>query len=1808
MGGRPGGEEINPCDTNSQALTCSCEDNTDCDVPGNCIDGVCTDCTGQEGCYCGVGGSCEMGLLCNDSGLCEYLCGNVNGPCCPADRSPNPCSEGLECVEDVCQMPPPCGGDGEACCDEGDTCAGTTLRCGVDNTCVACIGETGCACDAGACLDGRCEADVCVACDGELGCSCDEGDCQEGRCEADVCVACDGEPGCPCDNGVCVNALCGDDNICVACTGQEGCECAADGDCAAGLDCVTRVNGQVCEDCPGQISCRCNNGECDGNLTCEDNECAQPLNCPAGTQGCPCDNGSCEGTANCVDLNGDGETSCTLCLGSVGCYCNIGAICDAGGECENGYCVEVCDEAGCPCEGDDDCVAPFTCEAGNDGDVCTDCRGQIDCACTDDQTCEDDAICNEGVCIAFEAACELERSEGCLCGAADQECAVDFLCLDGACAACDNRGDLTGCPCPNGICNIGFYCDPDNNCVQGQDCDGDLGATCLGENRACVQADGQRDADCAECLANFIEVDGDCVACNADQESCPCINGVCDPNEGVYCGANDSCVAVSVSAQDCADQSRGYVESDGSNDAGCGDCLDNYREPEADEEPNVAGACVSCLGEVGCACDNNQCDGDAVCQDDECISFEESCGSVRGSGCDCNDVDVCAEGNLCIEGGCVSCEGRDDLAGCACIDGACDPTVQLFCNSGVCALADTCAGDQLAECDGLLRLCAETNGRDDARCTTCKPDISVTQGEICYPCNGDAVNCPCVNSACQSTGNDPNSLYCAVSDRCVTVTRTLEECTQRNRVYVSDGIQDASCGACVEGAVEVDGECRVCDVANPQHLGCSCQGVENCTNNALFCNIATGYTCSTISVTLEECAELGEGYDAANGTNDASCSGVCLDGYSRRGANNLCLNCQTEQPLDPNCDGCVNTVRGDDGQCRDKLSCADCEANQVCTPSGDLEVDDSCSSCQNGEEFDESSNSCVPCPCDTALFSTGEVLGTTIEGRCICEPADGYYIPDLDANSPDGFDPPIANNYVHIQSCDEDNDGWISQSAYGTHPLAGEQLVEDGVATTAQYNRCRINVITQVTLEPSVSPRAEGVNPDSYYRPATHTETIEDLWTKHGLTEDPTQAAKLVVMVEPDKIDRAYEVEVRTDNKLKLPNAQTELISITPSALNPFTKACGRETDFNLSGYSDDNDFIDRLKGVSDINTAGYDSEDNQKIDDLKLLMTDLNYYIELYHGSWEDCDNDDVRCTSPKSQLIEEVTPDQYTLIRPVTYRIIERNRPTQLVIPNEVSRIPFTVNGNELQSDAYNGWEECTVYGDTRTVFTSSQGVEIDLKLGNEFNNWRRDYTRPNGINGNTNAADSAEVMASDSFRTVLRHHSQFKCVEVLSTLDFQNNYDLNDKHAQDTVLYFGNPDSVSVDEDVSEQALLDNNIERYVRQTCWLSEQPNNNGVFVPSADGKPVDLSFECSPDTSAGSGKVQWAIMGYRDNNARKPVGDYNINPMIGYIRGCINECAASRGRFLRECAKYGIFNDNTEDKLVACTDDSDCRNAEDYTNMGEISPNRDGVTYEEKCGDNNYCWLKTTTSDTLIRMVNRRKDATAQCISDLFDEAELVNDGALGEDNEASLASALRAPYVCRGYDYNPDDALAFIPTSCQVSAVYNGVQRCGCADGYAGVDAAGNLDCSYGCPGAVPNDGTGFLLSTGDESRLDESAWFSQIIQNSNPNEDPEVLRYKKFIQPPEAYWMCLEPGGSGSEPLTSPEGTCSEDEECEIGGTCNIGTCTYPPADEYQLVFGGVPGVLTSDPARPFGYDCRDDDDCSGTDGTCTNSVCVY
>ncbi|MFH2004966.1 MAG: hypothetical protein ABI333_00135, partial [bacterium] len=293
-------------------------------------------------------------------------------------------------------------------------------------------------------------------------------------------------------------------------------------------------NGDVCSECEGD-------GDCPGNETCEDDTggvgyfvCeATTLGalgdaCTAGTE---CQSGFCNGDV-CSECEGDGDCpgneTCVDDMGGVGYFVcqggNLGALGDActdGAECQSAFCNgDVCSE----CEGDGDCAGGGTCVDDTGGVGYFVCQGGSGLL---GDTCNDGAECVSGYCFNppgpgphICSECEV-----------DGDCSGTMTCnftAGDAYAVCGGSAALgdacaTGADCQSGFCNgsVCSECEGDGDCTGGGTCTDDTGGVgyfvCAGglgdvcttgtdcNSGFCYDPVWPGDNLCSEC-----EVDGDC--------------------------------------------------------------------------------------------------------------------------------------------------------------------------------------------------------------------------------------------------------------------------------------------------------------------------------------------------------------------------------------------------------------------------------------------------------------------------------------------------------------------------------------------------------------------------------------------------------------------------------------------------------------------------------------------------------------------------------------------------------------------------------------------------------------------------------------------------------------------------------------------------------------------------------------------------------------------------------------------------------------------------------------------------------------------------------------------------------------------------------------------------------------------------------------------------------------------------------------------------------------------------------------------------------------------------------------------------
>ncbi len=235
----------------------------------------------------------------------------------------------------------------------------------------------------------------------------------------------------------------------------------------------------------------------------------------------------CETSAQC-----GGGLTCTpdddVC-GTVGCEthdeCGSGAFCDSDGECAS-------NTAGGPCAGDDNCVAPETCQSGacsvivEEGGSCdgaAECSGDLTCAPTTD-TCEEGVTCSEHADCGNEAHCD---DGTCATSATEDPCDVDDRCapsdrcFGGVCipAACEAEQFVAEAVPPNLMIvldrsgsmdeRVGSFGSPSKWDVA-LEAVANLMSTYSGQIRFGLQAFPGEDIDCEEggrCNAGVIAVD-----------------------------------------------------------------------------------------------------------------------------------------------------------------------------------------------------------------------------------------------------------------------------------------------------------------------------------------------------------------------------------------------------------------------------------------------------------------------------------------------------------------------------------------------------------------------------------------------------------------------------------------------------------------------------------------------------------------------------------------------------------------------------------------------------------------------------------------------------------------------------------------------------------------------------------------------------------------------------------------------------------------------------------------------------------------------------------------------------------------------------------------------------------------------------------------------------------------------------------------------------------------------------------------------------------------------------------------------------
>ena len=444
--------------------------------------------------------------------------------------------------------------------------------------------------------------------------------------------------------------------------------------------------------------------------------------------------------------------------------------------------------------------------------------------------------------------------------------------------------------------------------------------------------------------------------------------------------------------------------------------------------------CVCCT-EVGCAEDDDLCDGTIACNPVSCLcefdpativdcpDHENQCKSYTcqpntgecleealPDDTACDDGEVCTKDDACEAGTCKP--GETDLenpdcatccdVGCANDDNLCNGAMECDMDTCVCELVP----DSVVECEPhdnpcMYNDCDPATGEclADAKPegAGCDDDNPCTDGDSCAAgacVPGGPLDCgdddPCTDDSC-----DPDT-------GCVNAPNSSAACEDGNPCTSGD-----TCGA----GICVAGPPTVCDDDNPctydfcdENQGCVslnsndalcedgdlCNGIETCLDGD--CLPGVPLVCADENPCTDESCDPTVGCQyTPDDNNDCldqdACNGAetCVNGECIPAAN---LDCDDQNPCtDDSCEaavGCINTpdnnnVCADDDLCNGTENCI----AGTCTPGAALNcddedpcTDDSCDQ-QNGC-LNSTSADGTPCP--------GGDSWTCLSGACVCQP------------------------------------------------------------------------------------------------------------------------------------------------------------------------------------------------------------------------------------------------------------------------------------------------------------------------------------------------------------------------------------------------------------------------------------------------------------------------------------------------------------------------------------------------------------------------------------------------------------------------------------------------------------------------------------------------------------------------------------------------------------------------------------------------------------------------------------------------------
>ena len=704
----------------------------------------------------------------------------------------------------------------------------------------------------------------------------------------------------PCADGGDCGGLAGGEFACMQ-YGDEGSfcggPCVVDDDCPWGFSCLTAVtvDGISLKQCvadAGTCPCTdssvalglwtpCSNpgeaGTCTGKRVCGESGLSE---CDAQAPIAEACNGlddDCDGLADepeqvggdFVNLCDDGN-ECTVdtCLGEAGCgyeelsqgECKDGDPCTAGDHCEAGLCVGL----------------PIVCD---DGDPCTDdlCNGVGGCKtepnsspCDDQDPCTVNDMCSDGSCGGFQVECECQADADCELLEDGDLCNGTLYCdtskLPYLCRI--DQPSVVICPVPEG---------PEDVCQK---------SVCEPTTGACTTVPDHEGYAC---------ISGD--PCTIGDT---CVGGQCVPGVVIGCDDGNPCT------DDSCDDADGCVHLP--NALGCDDGNACTLSDHCDGGECKYGSLLSC-------------GDDNLCTDDYCDPFQGCSHKLNNAPCD--DQDICTTGDKCHLGACLpgnslNCEDNNPCTSNSCnADTGCAFTPQLGdCNdANVCTQGDVCANGWCKP--GPLLDCDDDNACTDDACDVSDGCLNLANANPCDDGNACTVGDGCQAGVCQAgAAADCEDLNACTADSCDVDSGCSNQaipgiCNDGNLCTVNDACLNGACvnggfltcdddNLCTDDSCSPDSGClfvpndKPCDDGNPCSSGDHCAGGQcaadevtdcddqnfctddSCNENAgcEYTDLANGTECGEDKVCVGgECLSCGE----INGTQTFNSSGNIVD-------------------------------------------------------------------------------------------------------------------------------------------------------------------------------------------------------------------------------------------------------------------------------------------------------------------------------------------------------------------------------------------------------------------------------------------------------------------------------------------------------------------------------------------------------------------------------------------------------------------------------------------------------------------------------------------------------------------------------------------------------------------------------------------------------------------------------------------------------------------------------------------------------------------------------------------------------------------